>query len=151
MRDFDALGWEWAAWYAMQGSEDRELIHASAAALQGSVAALGRRLYDEGDKDGSKVAHAASLFMLAMAEMLDRDGTSLFKAEISKRGKGRPHNRTSIANRGHKAAAIVDKLVGEGVKQEAAVQQCADETGLSRAEIMAWLSRDRAVIRRGVK
>jgi hypothetical protein len=151
MRDFEALGWEWAAWYAMIGDEDRDKVHASAAALQRSVGDLSARLHEQGDRDGSDVAAAASLFMVALAEMLDPNGTSLFKAEIGKRGKGRPHNRLAIARRGHHAAAIVDKLVAEGVKQEAAVQQSSDETGLSRAEIMAWLSHDRATIRRSAK
>lgn len=146
MRDFDELGWEWAAWWAIQGDESLELVHKSAVELQKALGVVGSRLHDNGDIEGSKAVAAANLFMIVMAEMLNRDGTSMFKATISHRGRGQPIKRHQRALIGRQSAAMVEKLVAEGWKQEAAVKQAEAETGLSRAEIMAWLSSGRKLL-----
>lgn len=146
MRDFDEIGWEWAAWWALQGDEDGTLVHSSAVELQKHIGALSARLHDAGDQEGSKTAAAAQLFMIAMAEMLNPDGSSMFKVTIAKRGPGKPIKKHQRAIIGHRAAAIVEKYVKQGWKQEAAVEQAKAETGLSRAEILAWLSGDRKLL-----
>ena len=147
MRDFDELGWEWAAWYALQGDENLELVHRSATELQKQMGDVSARLHASGDIEGSKVVAAANLFLIAMSELLDSKGTSLFEASITYRKRGKPINKRKRANNGHKAAGIVDRLVGQGWKQEAALMKATDDTGLSRAEIMIWLSNDRRMLK----
>lgn len=147
MRDFDKLGWEWAAWYALQGDVSLDLVHRSAKELQSKLGDVSARLHTSGDIEGAKTVAAANLFLIAVAELLDNEGTSVFKAAIGKRKRGKPINKHQRALIGHKAAAIVDKLVEQGWKQEAALMEATEKTGLSRAEIMIWLSNDRRMLK----
>jgi len=139
-RDPKVVGYEWAAWHALQGDEPLEYVALAARELQerlGSVCA------GEGANmsiDDRQVVSSAHLFIIAIAELLDPDGRSEFKAVISRRKKGKPIDKSARARTGHKAAAIVERLTKqEGWKQEAALAEATAQTGLSRAEIMTWL------------
>jgi len=74
-----------------------------------------------------------------LAEALDPNGNSDFQLKLVGRKPGKPINRHDRALRGHRAAAIVEKLVQEGVKQEAGIAAATEQTGLSRAEIFTGL------------
>ena len=143
-RDPQQIGYEWCAWYALQGDEPLECVGEAARDLELKLGKLAAGKLDP--EEGAKVASSAHLFMIAVAELLDPEGTSQFKADISRRRKGKPINRQERALRGHRAARIVRTLEADGWKTEAAVQQAIEETGMSRAEVFAWHSRDKAVL-----
>lgn len=145
-RDPEAIGFEAAAWWALQGDEPLSRVRDSAVDLERRLGQLGAGLPAYLDHDAAKVIAAAHLFMVAFAELLDENGTSTFKATITRRKRGKPINKHERALVGHRAAGIVRRLVEEEQwKQEAALQQATDDTGLSRAEIMTWLRAERAI------
>lgn len=147
-RDPEEVGYQWAAWWALRGDEPLERVHECASDLQAKVGGL-LDLIDEGDhQTAGEVIAATHLFLIAIEELLNPDGTSQFKAEIKHRKRGKPNNRHERALRGRQAAAIVQRLVDEGWKQEAAIAQAGSEIELSRAEIMTWLAIRREEIRR---
>lgn len=130
---------------ALQGDEPLERVRDCAIDLERRLGPLCADLHERKDYESANLIGAAHLFMIALAELLDENGTSEFKATISRRKRGKPINRHERALVGHRAASIVHRLVGEGWKQEAALQQATEEMGLSRAEIMTWLRAERAV------
>lgn len=143
-RDPEQVGYEWAAWWALQGDEPMERVHECAVHLQSKVGEVAASLHNRGDHEAAAAISAAHLFLIAMSELLDPTGTSEFKAEVKRRKAGKPINKHERALRGRRAASIVERLVGEGWKQEAALTQAQEETALSRAEIMTWLASNRA-------
>lgn len=145
-RDPDEAGHEWTAWWALQGDEPLSRVGEAAWHLQARLGDLGRRLGESGDKAAAETVAASRVFMLAIAQMLDDDGTSPFKAKIVRRTAGKPSNRLDRAHVGHRAAGIVIRLVSEGWKQEAALAQATAQTGLSRAETMHWLKSVRSIL-----
>jgi hypothetical protein len=145
-RDPEAIGYEWAAWWALQGDEPLDRVRDCAVDLERRLGQLGANLHERQDYDGANIIAAAHLFMVALTELLDEKGTSEFKATISRRKRGKPINRHERALVGHRAAGIVRRLVNEGWKQEAALHQATEETGLSRAETMTWLRAERAFL-----
>lgn len=145
-RDPEKIGYEWTAWWALQGDEPLERVRDCAVDLERRLGQLGANLHNGKDYDAAKIISAAHLFMIALAELLDENGTSEFKATISRRRRGKPINKHERALVGHRAAGIVRRLVSEGWKQEAALQQATDQTGLSRAETMTWLRAERAFL-----
>lgn len=149
-RDPEAIGYEWTGWWALQGDEPLNRVWDCAVDLERRLGQLGAVLHERQDFEGANVIAAAHMFMIALAELLDENGTSEFKATISRRKRGKPINRSERARVGHRAASIVRQLVKEGWKQEAALQKATDETGLSRAETMTWLRAERAILRRSI-
>lgn len=147
-RDPELVGYEWAAWWALQGDEPLSRVRDCAVHLQAKLGELsaGTPL----SVDAHKVISAANLFMIAIAELLDDDGSSEFKAKIERRKRGKPINKHARALKGHAAAGIVLRLVSEGWKQEAAIEEAVGKTSLSRAEIMTWLKYDRFVLGGGL-
>lgn len=143
-RDPEVVGYEWAAWWALQGDEPLARVRDCAVDLEHRLGQLGADLHRRQEFDGDEIVAAAHLFMIALTELLDENGTSEFKATISRRKRGKPINKHERALVGHRAAGIVRRLVSEGWKQEAALQQAKQETGLSRAETMVWLRIERA-------
>lgn len=148
-RDPEQIGYEWAAWWALQGDEPLERVHECAIQLQRKVGELSARLGATGDHEADQVLASTSLFLIAIGEILDPNGTSAFKAEIKHRKRGKPINKHERALRGRDAASSVQILVDAGWKQEAAVMQVVTDTGLSRAEILSWLASNRSVLKRG--
>lgn len=71
------------------------------------------------------------------------EGPSTFKVEIKRRKPGKPINTLDRAKAGHSAAALVEKAVATGIKQEAAVAEAVERTRLSRSEIFIWLRKRR--------
>lgn len=145
-RDPEMVGYAWAAWWALRGDEPLERVRECAVDLERQLGQLGVKLHKRLDSNGASVVAAAHLFMIALAELLDEKGTSEFKAKIERRKRGKPINRHERALRGRKAAGIVMELLSEGWKQEAALQQATQQTGLSRAEIMTWLRSSRLIL-----
>ena len=145
-RDPKVIGHEWTAWWALQGDEPLERVRDCAIDLERRLGQLGADLHERQDHDGANIIAAAHLFIIALAELLDENGTSEFKATLTRRKRGKPINRHERALVGHRAAGIVRRLTDEGWKQEAALQHATSETGLSRAEIMTWLRAERAFL-----
>lgn len=139
-RDPEQVGYEWAAWWALQGDEPLERVHECAVDLQRKLGDISARLNRQGEHEAEEIVAAANLFLIAIAEILDPNGTSEFKAEIKRRKSGKPINKHERALRGRSAASAVQRLVDGGWKQEAAIHQVVGDTGLSRAEIMTWLA-----------
>ncbi len=77
--------------------------------------------------------------LLWLSQLLRPEGLGDYRLVLQRTRKGRPKRKSDAANLGHKAAHMVEKMVGEGVKQEAALAAAGTETGLSRAEIMKWM------------
>ncbi len=140
-RNPEQIGYEWCAWYALEGDEPLECVAEAARHLEQKLGELAAGAL--GPAEGRKVAGSAHLFMIAIAELLNENGSSQFKAEIKRRRKGKPINQHDRALVGNRAANIVERLVSEEWKQEAAIEQATSETGLSRAEIMTWLAKRR--------
>lgn len=149
-RDPEKVGYEWAAWWALQGDEPISRVRDCAVHLQEQLGALSHRMHVSGDSEAASIAAAANLFMIALAELLDENGESEFKARIERRKRGKPINKHARALIGHKAAAIVQNLVADGWKQEAAIEQARADTKLSRAEIMTWVRYQRFVASGGL-
>lgn len=140
------LGPEWLAWHALHGDGSLDTVHACAMALRDDLGWLAHKLSEARQFGDAETVSATHLFLIALAELLDPNGISEYKATISRRKPGKPINRHARAVTGHRAASIVMKLVKEGWKQEAAIEQATTETQLSRAEIMSWLAYDRAAL-----
>lgn len=115
---------EWLAYWALQGDEPEDCLAAymKQAAQDGCV-------------------HEFLIHYLA--DCLDQNGASDYQLKLVRRKRGKPINRMDRALRGHRAAGVVERLVNDGVKQEAAIAQASEETGLSRAEIFTWLKHRR--------
>ena len=145
-RDPEVIGYEWAAWWALRGDEPLERVRDCAVDLERRLGQLGAGLYEQNHLESANIVAAAHLFMISLAELLDENGSSEFKATISRRKRGKPINKHERAMVGHRAAGIVRRLVEEGWKQEAALQQATEKTGLSRAETMTWLRAERAFL-----
>lgn len=141
--DPDAVGWAWIAFRALQGDGSLEAVAIAARDLQEKLGDAGPVLHALGEQDIEKAVSSTHLFMIALSEMLDPNGTSEYKIEIKHRWKGKPINRRDRALRGHRAAGMVERLVQDGMKKEAAIAFAKDETGLSRAEIFSWLKQRR--------
>lgn len=144
-RDPERVGYEWAAWWALQGDEPLSRVRDCAIHLQQKLGELSFKMHAIGDEEAEKIAASSNLFMIALAELLDEEGTSEFKAKIERRRRGKPINKHERALKGNKAAALVQRLVDEGWKQEAAIQEAVTQLALSRAEIMTWLRYHRYV------
>ena len=130
--DVEAVGWAWIAWCALEGDGSLEALAKATNDLQHRLSS----------RDEKAVADAR-LLMIALSEMLDPNGTSEYRIDIRRRKRGKPINRHERAMRGHRAAGIVRSLEKDGWKIEAAIQRAIEETGLSRAEVFAWHSRDK--------
>ena len=143
-RDPAEIGHEWTAWWALQGDEPLERVRECAVELQRQLGELGQSLHQRDDLASESVVSATRFFLITLAELLDENGTSEFKATISRRKRGKPINKSARARKGNRAAGIVERLVKSGWKQEAALQQAVTDTELSRAEIMTWLRSRRA-------
>ena len=145
-RDPEIIGYEWAAWWALQGDEPLERVRDCAVDLERRLGELGPGLFEQDPREAVNIVAAAHLFMISLAELLDENGSSEFKATISRRKRGKPINKHERAMVGHRAAGIVRRLVEEGLKQEAALEEAKEKTGLSRAETMTWLRAERAFL-----
>lgn len=95
----------------------------------------------------------AAVFMATMAQMLDPAGESDFKiVEARKRGRGRRMladvDGLARAQRGYRAAAMVERLVRAGVKEESAVKEVGarPEINLGRSEMFTWIARRRQIL-----
>ncbi|MCC6829154.1 MAG: hypothetical protein IT550_13100 [Novosphingobium sp.] len=106
-------------------------------------------------------------FALLMAEIFGEAGARAFTAgkpfrpELPfvadlKRRPGKPVDRWARARLGRKFAAIVERLVADGVKQESVLEQLSNPDDhslvsgsdrLSRSEIMKWLKSRRRWLR----
>lgn len=148
-RDPALIGFEWCAWWALQGDEPLHFVRDAALDLGERLDQLGTRLHEAGDIEGSNIVAAARLYNSAISELLDEDGTSEFKVIIQRRKAGKPMNKFARARKGRRAGEIARKLIAEGVKTESAVQSAVDKTGLSRAEVFAWLKSNRAAVDMG--
>lgn len=149
-RNPDQVGYQWCAWWALQGDEPLSYVHTAALDLQEKLGALSAQLHSTGDFEGSKIVAAAALFNSAIGELLDEAGVSEFQIKkIERRRAGKPLSKHERALRGRQAGEIARKLIDEGLKAESAVQRATDETGLSRAEVFAWLKSNRAAIKMG--
>lgn len=141
-----SIGPEWLAWYALQGDEDFEFVHRYLAQAQTD---MGKFLAEERNnisRENEKLLSGILLFLIGLEEAADAGGTSDFKMSFVRRKAGKPVNKFERARRGHKAARRVTQLCDEGWKQEAAISQVGDETGLSRSEIFAWLRHRRKLV-----
>lgn len=136
--DQSNLSAEWAAYYALQGDEPLECVFEALTQLREQIGLLSAGRLEEGE--ASKIISNTHFFLIAIEELFNPRGISIFRAEITKRKRGPIPSRHSIAKRHHKAVSLVRKLQREGWESvEAAVQQASDETGVSRAEIFAWM------------
>lgn len=129
-----SVGEHWLAWWALAGDEDIAFAKEYFAIAFRQLEKIG-----ELDKDGEEIIANVRLFLIALAEAADPSGKSEFVIEFKRRKAGKPINAHQRAVVGRGAAARVDRLVGEGWKQEAAIAQVRDDTKLSRAEIFKWL------------
>lgn len=93
-------------------------------------------------EDG-KFLSGLHLVLIGLASAAKADGNTAFKIDFKRVQRGKPINTYDRALIGHKAAAIVEAAIREGIKQEAAIAQATEETGLSRAEIFSWLKHRR--------
>lgn len=97
------------------------------------------RLTQQDARELADQARRQSTLAHVLASCLSADGATAYRLVLQRRKRGNPHDDSyERANRGHRAAGIVERLVKEGMKQEAALAQAREETGLSRFEIMSW-------------
>lgn len=119
-----SVGPEWLAYWALQGDEPPECL-------------------TEYMKIAAEVGQVESFLIFLLAEALDPKGTSDFQLKLVRRKAGKPINRHERAIRGRRAAGMVERLTRDGMKQEAAIAEVKAQTGLSRAEIFAWMKNRR--------
>ncbi|MBS7670977.1 hypothetical protein [Croceicoccus gelatinilyticus] len=136
-----SIGKEWLAWYALNGDEPLEFVGEylmDALPILGGYIAKSRQNMSQEDEAFLSGLH---LVLIGLAGAVNGDGSVPYKLTRAKRGK--PINKHDRALNGHRAAAIVESLVALNIKQEAAVAQATEETGMSRAEIFTWLKHRR--------
>jgi hypothetical protein len=81
-----------------------------------------------------------------MVEALNPLGTSDFSLDLHKRKRGRPKGRRfRKTGKSAKAASLVEDLVADGLKQEAAIAQATATYEVSRTAIYAALKTRRAL------
>lgn len=103
----------------------------------------------------AEVVSDAAMFAMLMKELLDPKGSSEFKVkELRRRRKGKPTDRMAAARAGRKAAAIAERLIGEGWKVDSAVTEAGEQVKglrpdgqpLSPAEVYSWLADQRRIL-----
>jgi hypothetical protein len=123
-RDPDKVGWGNVACFALQADEPPDSFYLAAIGIEERLRELGD-LLSPNDRTGGQIVLDARVFAIAIAELLNEAGTSEIFARVGRRKRGKPPEASKMerARRGHRAAAIVMRLVGEGWKQEAAMAE----------------------------
>lgn len=142
-RNPDIVGKHWLAWHALHGEEDVSFVREYVSHARDLIGDLSADLRPADSRDTKEELVGLHLFLIGLEQGLAEEGTSEFKVTIGRRKPGKPINRTDRANAGHKAAAMVEKAVEAGTKQEAAIADAVQRTGLSRSEIFKWLANRR--------
>lgn len=138
------IGKAWLGWYALEGDEDAAFIHEYVAHAKDVVGDIAHDLAQHLTKEQSEELVGLQLFLLGLDAAMAPRGSSELKIELRRRRAGKPINRFERARKGHQAAAIVERAVAAGAKQEAALADATAATGLSRSEIFTWLKARRS-------
>lgn len=143
---------------ALEGDEPLEWVGRAAAIIGENLFRCAPGVNDPlTGPDKEKAISDGARFAMMMAEIFgefERQATEQgraysaeyeFLAKLERKSAGRPVNRLDRARKGHGAAAIVERLSGEGWKIEAAIAQATSETGLSKTEINKWRAHRRSI------
>lgn len=137
------VGKHWLAHSALEGDESLEFVREYVSHAKHLVGDLTANLRTLNDPGMAEEITGLFLFLINLEQAMAEDGDSSFKIEIKRRKAGKPINKLARAREGHKAAGMVERAVREGVKQEAAIAEAVEKTGLSRSEIFTWLRKRR--------
>jgi hypothetical protein len=94
-------------------------------------------------QSGRIVGGSDDVALEMLARALRGDKALAMKLSVGRAKAGKPVAKEVRAKVGHRAANMVERLLAEGWKQEAALAEAERETRLSRSEIMTWLKNRR--------
>jgi hypothetical protein len=138
-----AIGAEWLAWHALQGDEPLEFVGEY---LDHAVPLLGQyiaRARGSMQAEDAAFLSGLRLVLIGLASAAKADGNTKFKLDFKRVKRGKPINTHDRALTGHRASALVEAYLKNGIKQEAAIAAAIEATDLSRAEIFSWLKHRR--------
>ncbi len=140
--DSDTRSLEWKAWSAFDGDGDTGAIVDFVSVYRPLLGAISARLHGVVSREDGKVL--ADIHLVLVGLELSLAGKMPVRTLFEHARSGAPVNRHAIARKGHAAARLVERLKRLGWKQEAAIRQATETTGLGRSEIFVWLKKRKA-------
>jgi hypothetical protein len=139
-----AVGKAMIAWWALQGDEPIEYVQEYLIDARKELDSLiNRRRRELGPVDEETLS-GLSLVLYALSLAFKAEEVA-YKLQFKRRTRGKPINKLDRAHLEHRAALLVERLVDQGVKQEAALEQAKQETGVSRSEVLARMKGRKAL------
>lgn len=143
----DGRNWAERAWWALEGDEDPEEV---VGALHHAREELGEMLRwsTYSDSPGRPFLDELHLFLLALEVGMRDDGDTRLRValDLKPRTNGRPRIDWDQVRQRSRAAAIAERHVEAGMKQEAAIAEALEEMrrdgngiGLTEDKIEKWL------------
>lgn len=125
------------------GSEPLDVLIGFLERLDPRLVETSRQRAEAGDGDAEGTLNDARLVLIFLREALREDGSTDMRLHLKRRRRGQPIDKRERAQKFGRAAAIVERALQAGDKQESGIAAAMAETGLSRSEIFNDLRRQR--------